>query len=77
MAEADLLNLECKSNRINSETNHLRNISFAANNPTLSLFSSSTNSNSNNSNNFENMDDLDANAGYKLAKFTSKNVTKK
>ena len=61
-----------------------RNISsnmnqMAANmNPTNFSYSNSNSTNNNsNSNNFEDMDDLDANTGYKLAKFTSKNVTKK
>ena len=52
---------------------------MAANmNPTNFSYSNSNSTNNNsNSNNFEDMDDLDANTGYKLAKFTSKNVTKK
>jgi hypothetical protein len=71
-----MLNLECKSNGLINAPHPYhssvatRNISFAANVPTISHFSS-------NANNFEDMDDSDANTGYKLAKFTSKNVTKK
>ena len=88
-----MLNLECKSNGItfgapqpsvslfgtrNTCSTNMNNIFH---NSSRSNNSSSNNSNSNNSNsnnnNFEDMDDFDANTGYKLTKFTSKNVTKK